>query len=73
MMVAAKLHNYVIEKDNLQFNKANSLEAFGVETLRNGPVNNHGYLPTLRNKTLVVIYRLQYTACRTRGKQHSRE
>ena len=46
-MVAAKLHNYVIDKDNLQFHAAEDYELFGVEPLINGPDNNHGYLPTL--------------------------
>ena len=48
-MVAAKFHNYVIDKDNLQFHAAEDYELFGVEALRDGPDNNCGYLvvPTL--------------------------
>ena len=50
LMVAAKLHNNVIDKDNLQIQAAEDYELFGVEPLINGSDNNHGYLPTLPSR-----------------------
>ena len=47
IMVAAKLHNFVIDNDNIDFKTACSFEDFGVEPLVDGPDNNHGYFPTL--------------------------
>ena len=44
--VAARLHNYVIETEDLNFLNQNSLEGFGVERLIGGPgvsANNNGY------------------------------
>ena len=46
-MVAAKLHNYIINNYNLLFQTAKILEEFGVESLEDGPTNNWRFLPTL--------------------------
>ena len=50
IMVGAKLHNFVIERDNLQFNTASNLEEFGVKALVDGPDNNNGFLPSTLNQ-----------------------
>ena len=45
--VGAKLHNYVINSDNLNFLKVedNDYDTIGIEPLVNGPKGNVGYLP----------------------------
>ena len=45
-MVEAKLHNFVIENDSIDFETAQSLEDFGVEPLLDGPNNNSRFLPS---------------------------
>ena len=45
--VAAILHNFVINNDNLDFSNSVELGEFGVDELEDGPNNNRGYLPTL--------------------------
>ena len=47
--VAARLHNYVIVNDNLNFQGSNELTEFGVELLEDGPSNNNGFLPIVSN------------------------
>ena len=47
IMVAAKLHNFVINNDKIGFQTANSLEDFDVQPLVDGPrSNNSGFLPS---------------------------
>ena len=59
IMVGAKLHNFVIERDNLQFSTASNLEEFGVEALLDGADNNNGFLPLTPNQeevnTMILI------------------
>ena len=55
MVVAAKLDNYAVDKDNLQFQAAEDYESFGVEALRDGPDNNRGYLPTLASREVQLL------------------
>ena len=45
--VGAKLHNYVINSDNLNFLKVDDddYDTIGIEPLVNGPKGNLGYLP----------------------------
>ena len=51
-VVAARLHNYVIDNDRLDFrtspdsNTSMQISEFGVESLPDGPENNIGYLPS---------------------------
>ena len=46
--VAAKLHNFVIDNDNIRFSASAEEPAdFEVDTLANGPIFNKGYLRTL--------------------------
>ena len=45
-MVAAKLHNFVIENDTIGFQKAGTLKNFGVESIADRPNNNSGFLRT---------------------------
>ena len=48
--VAAHLHNFVIDNDNIKFDanlNTNNLQAFGASALDNGPGNNRGFLPVL--------------------------
>ena len=45
---AFRLHNFVIEEDNPDFNKLNAhsaLREWGVDTLHDGPDGNKGYIP----------------------------
>ena len=45
--VGAKLHNFVINSDQLNFLPVddNDWATLGVEALKDGPLNNKGYLP----------------------------
>ena len=46
-IVAARLHNFVIDNDNIAFTSRECrLEDFGVEALVSGPADNNGFLPT---------------------------
>ena len=49
MKVGAKLHNYVINADQLNFLKTDDddFEGIEVEPLLDGPTGNRGYLPTV--------------------------
>ena len=51
IQVAAKLHNYVIDNDNIVFSKdSEDIADFGVEVLDDGPDNNRGFIPVLPNR-----------------------
>ena len=46
-MVAAKLHNYIIDGDNIRFRNSYYTKDFDVGAIDGGPRSNRGYLPTL--------------------------
>ena len=46
-IVAAKLHNFVIDNDNLCFNPSTNISDFGIDRFPGTGEYNRGYLPTL--------------------------
>ena len=51
---AARLHNFVIDFDDLNFKNVSSLEGFGVERVDGGPgvsTNNYGYRAPLPSRS----------------------
>ena len=45
--IAAKLHNYVIDNDNMHFKATYDAQELGIELIDKGPQHNRGYLAPL--------------------------